>query len=315
MEQREYFAWVERYRPQTLDECILPLAVEQTLRGVLAQKDTTNLLLTGKAGTGKTTVARALTRELGAETLVINASDERNIGTLRGTIQSFASSRSLMADGRKYVILDEADYLNPESTQPALRAFMEEFSKGCGFILTCNFPQKVIQPLHSRCSIVDFKIPAKERTTLAAAFAKRAMDILTQENVVFAKAIVQQVVVNYFPDFRRVLNELQRFSSTGELSEGILSQLTDKDVGELFAAVKGHDFATVRKWVALHEDMDSAGFYRMMLEQVPKRLMEDGLADAIVMLADYNYRSGFVADPQLNTLACLVELMNGGRFK
>lgn len=314
MEQREEFVWCQKYRPKTLVECILPRAVRETLRGVLAQKDIPNLLLTGKAGTGKTTVARALIYELGAECMTINASDENGIETLRVKIKEFASAMSFDGNNRKVVLLDEADYLS-NATQPALRAFMEEFSRNCGFILTANFPQRIIQPLHSRCSLVDFKIPGAERVEVATQFANRACDILTQEKVTFNKRIVQQVVVNYFPDFRRVLNELQRFSATGMLSEAILSQLSDKDVAELFMAVKAKDFTTIRKWVANHEDVDAAAFFRMLLEQVPKKVTDDCLPQLIVMMADYSYKSGFVADPQLNMLACLVELMHDGSFK
>jgi DNA polymerase III delta prime subunit len=314
MEQREHFAWVEKYRPHTLDECILPTSVKQTLMSAVQQKDTTNLLLVGRAGTGKTTVARALVRELGADALVINASEENGIDVIRGKIKDYASTMGF-SGGRKYVILDEADYLHPQSTQPALRAFIEEFSKTCGFILTANFPQRIIAPLHSRCAIMDFKIPSSERATVAAAFAKRVMDILTKEGVTFDKKVVQQVVALYFPDFRRVINELQRFSAGGALSEAVLSQITDKDVAELFGALKSQDFGVVRKWVALHDDMDSAAFYRMLTERIPKEVCESSLAEIIVTMADYSYKSGFCADPQLNNLACLVEILHNAKWR
>ena len=314
MEPREYFAWVERYRPQTLDECILPKSVKDTLVAAVQQKDTTNLLLVGRAGTGKTTVARALVRELDADALIINASEENGIDVIRGKIKDFASTIGF-AGGRKYVILDEADYLHPASTQPALRAFIEEFSKTCGFILTANFPQRIIQPLHSRCSIVDFKIPSAERQAVAAAFTKRVMDILTKEKVKFNTKLVAQVVALYFPDFRRVLNELQRYSSGGELSEAILSQITDKDVGELFDAMKSQDFQNVRKWVALHDDMDSTAFYRMLTDQIPKRVDDSCVAEMIVTMADYGYKAGFCADAQLNNLACLVEILHNAKWR
>lgn len=312
--KREMFVWTERYRPQTLNDCILPSSVIATLRGIVTQQDTTNLLLVGKAGVGKTTVARALVQELGADALIINASEENGIDVLRTKIKDYASSMSL--DGlRKYVLLDEADYLHPQSTQPALRAFMEEFSKTCGFILTCNFPNRIIPPLQSRCSIVDFKIPSKEKAELAGQFLKRAADILTNEKVTFDKKVVAHVVGLYFPDFRRVLNELQRFSATGELSEAILAQITDKDVSELFTALKTPDFGAVRKWVALHDDMDDNAFYRMLSDNVPKNVTPDSLPEMIITMADYGYRAGLCADKQLNALACLVELMHNARWK
>ena len=313
---RDYYVWVEKYRPQTLSECILPVAVKGTLEGIIQQGNMTNLLLAGKAGTGKTTVARALVRELDADALVINASEENGIDVLRTKIKDYASTLSL--DGsRKYVILDEADYLHPASTQPALRAFMEEFSHSCGFILTANFPARIIPPLHSRCSLVDFKIPSTERGAIARAMLGRCERILTDEGINYNQKVVAEVVKIYFPDFRRVLNELQRFSSTGSLSEAILSQLSEKDVSELFAAMKTGEYSTVRKWVALHEDMDAASFYRMMAEQIPSRVSSDALAELIVQMADYNYRSAFCADQQLNSLACLTEIMHSanGRFK
>ena len=314
MEPREHFAWVEKYRPQTLSDCILPKSVKDTLIAAVQQKDTTNLLLVGRAGTGKTTVARALVRELDADALVINASEENGIDVIRGKIKDFASTLGFSGQ-RKYVILDEADYLHPQSTQPALRAFIEEFSQTCGFILTANFPQRIIAPLHSRCAIVDFKIPSSERPAVAAAFTKRVIDILTTEGVTFDKKIVQQVVLFYFPDFRRVINELQRFSAGGVLSEAILSQITDKDIGELFDALKGQDFGPVRKWVALHDDMDSAAFYRMLSENILKRVDESTLPMMIVTMADYSYKAGFCADQQLNNLACLVEILHNAKWK
>lgn len=312
--EREHFVWVEKYRPKFLDECILPSAVTASLQGILQQKNTPNLLLTGRAGTGKTTVAKALTRELNADALVINASDERNIEVLRGKIHDYASTMTL--DGlRKYVILDEADYLNPQSTQPALRSFMEEFSEHCGFILTANFPNKIIPPLQSRCSVVDFKIPSAEKGKIAQATYHRCAEILKTEGVSFTKAVLLEVVKIYFPDFRRILNELQRFSSTGTLSEAILSQLSDKDVDTLFEALKSKRYDSIRKWVGLHEDMDAASFFRMLTEQVPERVLPDCVSELIVQLGDYNFRYGFAADPMLNSLACLTEIMHSARWQ
>jgi len=313
MDTREYFAWVEKYRPQTLDECILTESVKSTLQDAINQKNTTNLLLVGRAGTGKTTVAKAIVREIDSDCLVINASEEGNIDTLRSRIKDFASSMGFGGE-RKYVILDEADYLTT-ATQPALRGFMEEFSKSCGFILTANFPQRIIAPLHSRCSVVDFKIPAAERPELAKAFYLRACDILKHEGVTYDPKTVQHVVANYFPDFRRILNELQRFSAGGELSIAILTQITDKDIADLFVAIKDKEYAAMRKWVVNHEDMDPTAFYRMLGDQLPKRVDHACLPQLIVLLADYGYRAAFCADAQLNTLAVLVEVMTAAQWK
>jgi DNA polymerase III delta prime subunit len=306
---REYFAWVERYRPQTLDECILTKELRQTFEGILKRQDTTNLLFQGRAGTGKTTVARALTNQLDAITLVINASLENGIDVLRTKIQDFATSYSLSGK-RKFVVLDEADHLSP-AVQPALRNFMEEFSAVCGFILTCNYPQRIIPALHSRCSIVDFKIPMAEKPGIAKAFLARSAMILNHESVVFDQKVLTQVIVNYFPDFRRTLNELQRFSASGTLSDAILAQVSDRDIALLFDALKKKSFQDVRKWLVSHEDMDETAAYRMLYEQVPVRIAENCLASAIVLMADYAARAGHSADRQLNLLACLVELMQG----
>lgn len=312
-EAREHFAWVEKYRPKTLADCILPEATKQTFAGILAKGDTPNLLLHGKAGVGKTTVAKALCNELDADVMVINASDDNGIDLIRHRIKDFASSMSL--DGRrKYVLLDEADQLTP-AAQPALRSFIEEFARQCGFIFTANYPARIIPALHSRCSLVDFKIPASERPVLATAFAKRVIDILTKEHVTFSKPVVLGVVQMYFPDFRRTLNELQRYSASGTLSEAILAQLSDKDVADLIVALKSGEYTPLRKWVTSHEDMDETAFYRMLFDVLPNKVEPDCVPTMVVLTADYNYKSAFAADKQLNALACLVELQAGGRFK
>jgi DNA polymerase III delta prime subunit len=315
MQPREQFVWVEKYRPQTLDQCILPAAVTASLNGILSQQNIPNLMLVGKAGVGKTTVAKALVRQLDSEAMVINASEENGIDVIREKIRDFASALSL-TESRKYVILDEADYLHPSSTQPALRAFIEEFSATCGFILTANFPARIIGPLHSRCSIVDFKIPSAEKSAIAKRYMGRVETILTDEGVNYNQKLVANVVALYFPDFRRTLNEIQRHSSSGTLSEAILSSLTDKDINDLFVALKAREFSGVRKWAALHDDMDDVTFFRMLSEQLPKYI-KDGqpLSEVIVRVGDYNYRAGLCADKQLNTLACLVEIMHEAEWR
>jgi DNA polymerase III delta prime subunit len=313
MAPREHFAWVEKYRPQTLDDCILPDSIKQTFNGILSQKDTPNLLLTGRAGVGKTTVAKALCQMLDVDFLCINASDSSGIDTVRGTIKDFASSLSL--DGRrKYVILDEADMLT-FTAQPALRSMMEEFARQCGFIFTANYPARIIPALHSRCSLVDFKIPVSERPAIAEAFAKRVIYILNTEHIKFDQKVALGVVKMYFPDFRRTLNELQRFSSTGALSDAILSQMSDKEVGELFAALKSKEYGLIRKWVYSHEDLDPAAFYRTLSDNLLARFESESLPSVTLAIANYDWQSALCADKQLNALACLVELQNDARFK
>lgn len=308
MSTREQFVWVEKYRPQTLDDCILPKSVEASLRGILSQQNSVNLLLAGKAGTGKTTVAKAIARELNADTLVINASDENGIDILRVKIKDFASSMSF-ENRRKIVILDEADYLNPQSTQPALRAFIEEFSSTTCFFFTCNHPNRIIAPLHSRCSVIDFTVPKAERAAVMTRMAKRVIEILTAEQITFETQVVAEVVRQHFPDFRRTLNELQRFSTSGELSREILSQMTDKDVSALYAILASKDFTKLRKWMSDHDDLNESAFYRMLSDTLPERVAPAALPELIILLADYSYRVAFAADKSLNMLACLTEIM------
>ena len=312
MQPREFYVWVEKYRPQTLDDCILPTALKQSLRGILEKQDTPNLLLCGKAGTGKTTVARCLAADLQMDVLMINASDENGIDVLRSKLKDFASSMSFEGK-RKMIILDEADYLHPASTQPALRAFMEEFSSTTCFILTCNHPNRIIAPLHSRCSVVDFSVPKGDRASVMTQFAKRAFQILDLEGVTYDKQLVMEVLRVYFPDFRRVLNEMQRFSGGNERE--VLSQLSDKDVTELFTSLAGRDFNQLRKWIAQHDDMNESAFYRMLSEQLPARVTSADLPESILKIADYSYRVAFAADKSLNMLACLVDIMLGVQVK
>ncbi len=313
MTPREHFVWVEKYRPQTLDECILPASIRQTFSGILSQKDTPNLLLTGRAGVGKTTIAKVLCEMLDVNYLLINASDARGIDVIRGIIKDFASSMSL--DGRrKYIILDEADMLT-YAAQPALRSMMEEFARQCGFIFTANYPARIIPALHSRCSLVDFKIPVAERPGIVTAFKKRAIDILTKEGVTFNPKVVLDVVMMRFPDFRRTLNELQRFSMTGTLSDAILSQLSDKVVDELFVALKTNEYMPIYKWVYANEDMESAAFYHTLSTNLLARVAPEGLDQMTLIIGDYDWKSALCTDKQINALSCLVELQHDGRFK
>jgi|APGre2960657505_1045072.scaffolds.fasta_scaffold02892_9 DNA polymerase III delta prime subunit len=314
MQPREFFVWVERYRPQTLADCILPSSVRHSLQGILDNQDTPNLLLCGKAGTGKTTVARCLAADLQMDVLMINASDENGIDVLRSKLKDFASTMSFEGK-RKMIILDEADYLHPTSTQPALRAFMEEFSATTCFVLTCNHPNRIIAPLHSRCSVVDFSVPKADRPSVMTQFAKRAFQILDLEGITYDKQLVMEVLRVHFPDFRRTLNEMQRFSGGKELSREILSQLSDKDVAELFTTLAARDFNRLRKWISQHDDMNESVFYRMLSDQLPARLDPAHIPEGIIMLADYSYRVSFAADKSLNMLACLTEIMGGLQVK
>ena len=310
--RREFFVFVEKYRPQTLDECILSSGVENMLRGILAQGDLTNLLFTGGAGVGKTTVAKAIAAELNADAIVINASDDNGIEMLRTKLKDFASGMSFEGK-RKIAILDEADYLSPH-VQPALRGFMEEFAATTSFIFTCNHSNRIIAPLHSRCSIVNFTIPKAERPAVMGRFATRAFQILDAESIRYDKTLVMEAVKLHFPDFRRTLNEIQRFCVVGELSREILSQMSDKDIATLYAILASKNFNNLRKWIADHDDMNEAQFYRMLSETLPGKCSAADLPSAIIMLSDYSYRVAFAADKSLNFLACLTELMAGVRL-
>ena len=262
--------WVEKWRPHTIEDAVLPAELKTTFQQFVNDKFVPNLLLSGRAGIGKTTVARALLEELGCDYIVINGSLNGNIDTLRNEIKTFASSVSL-SGGRKYVILDEADYLNPNSTQPALRNFMEEYSKNCGFILTCNFKNRIIEPLHSRCGVIEFKLPKEERPKIAAAFFRRVVDILTTENVTFDSKAVAGVVEKFFPDFRRTLNELQRYAATGAIDAGILANKKEETFKELFDYIKQKNFTNVRKWVGENSDVDSAVFFRSLYDSLSEQ--------------------------------------------
>ncbi len=311
---RDDFLWVEKFRPRTVEETILPQALKATFQQFVDQKNVPNLLLTGRAGVGKTTVARAMLEELGSDYLVINGSMNGNIDTLRNDIMQFASSVSFYG-GRKYVILDEADYLNPNSTQPALRNFMEEFSKNCGFILTCNFSNRVIDPLHSRCSVIDFKISKEEKPEMAKQIFKRVQNILTQQGVEFDPKAVVEVIKKFFPDFRRVLNELQRYSATGRIDSGILVNFSEEKLKDLVGMIKQKNFTEIRKWVGENSDLDSTTFFRKLYDAASEFLKPSSIPQLVILTAEYQYKAAFVADQEINILAFLVELMVDAEFK
>jgi len=306
--------WVEHYRPRTIEDTILPPSLKDAFKKFIEDRFIPNLLLCGRAGIGKTTVARAMLEELDCDYIVINGSLNGNIDTLRHEIRLFASSVSL-SGGRKYVILDEADYLNPNSTQPALRNFMEEYSKNCGFILTCNFKNRIIEPLHSRCSVVEFKIPKEERPGMAAQMYKRIVGILQGEHIDFKNEVVAEVIKKYFPDFRRTLNELQRYSATGSIDVGMLSNKGEEIFQELFSHMKSKSFTNVRKWVGENSDVDSTTFFRTLYDNMSPLLETSSIPHMVLILAEYQYKAAFVADQEINIAACLTQMMVDVKFK
>lgn len=305
---RDDFLWCEKYRPRAVKDTVLPHSLQAVFQQFVDDGQIPNLLLTGRAGTGKTTVARAMLEELGCDYIIINGSMNGNIDTLRNDIQNFASSISL-AGGRKYVILDEADYLNANSTQPALRNFMEEFSKNCGFILTCNYPNRIIKELHSRCSVVAFNIPSAEKPKLAAKFYRRVIDILSHEQVQAEPKAVAAVVEKHFPDFRRTLNELQRYAATGAIDSGILANVQEENIKALVEYMKVKDFTNVRKWVVDNIDIEPNVLYRKFYDTASDFFKKSSIPQLILILAQYQYKQAFVADSEINIVACLTEIM------
>jgi DNA polymerase III delta prime subunit len=310
----EMFLWVEKYRPQKIDDCVLPEALKKTFKEYISKGELPNFLLCGTAGTGKTTVAKALCNEIGAEYMFINGSEESGIDVLRTKIKSFASSVSL-TDAKKVVILDEADYLNPNSTQPALRAFIEEFSNNCRFILTCNFKNRIIEPLHSRCAVIEFKIDNTEKKNMLEGFFKRTKQILKQENIEFDPQVVAEMLTKYFPDFRRILNELQRYSVSGKIDTGILVNVSEESYKSLIKFMKEKDFTEVRKWVGKNSDTDSVSLFRQLYDSATTVMEPVSIPQLILILAEYQYKAAFVADHELNIMAAMTEIMANCKFK
>jgi len=311
---KKQFLWVEKYRPNTIEECILPESLKKTFQKIVDTGDMHNMLLTGSAGLGKTTVARALCNELNLDYLLINASEDGNIDTLRSKIKQFASSVSLNG-GVKVVILDEADYLNAQSTQPALRGFIEEFSANCRFILTCNFKNRIIEPLHSRCSVIEFNTTKKQLSELCAEFMKRLQHILTTEGIDYNNKILAELIMRYAPDWRRVINECQRYSSSGEITSDILIGLSDQNIAALVGYLKTKDFKNMRAWVTNNADVDSSVIFRRIYDTLYDFAQPHSIPAVILVLADYQYKAAFVADKELNTVACLTEIMASSEWK
>jgi len=308
------YLWVEKYRPQTIDECILPKNLKETFKQFIQTGELPNFLFCGTAGVGKTTVAKALCNEIGAEYLLINGSEESGIDVLRTKIKSFASTVSL-TDSKKVIILDEADYLNPNSTQPALRAFIEEFSNNCRFIFTCNYKNRIIEPLHSRCSVIDFKIENAEKAEIAGAFFKRTIGILKTENIDADQKVVAELVTKHFPDWRRVLNELQRYSVSGKIDSGILVNMTEDSFKGLLKNMKDKNFTEVRKWVAKNGDSETINIFRQLYDTASVNLEPASIPQLVLILADYQYKAAFVADHELNLMAALTEVMSSCKMK
>ena len=308
----EHLLWTEKYRPQTVEDCILPDRLKKPFQEYVNQKEIPNLLLSGGAGVGKTTIAKAMCNEIGCDFMVINGSDESGIDTFRTKIKNYASSMSL-SGGRKVIIIDEADYLNPNSTQPALRNAIEEFASNCSFIFTCNYKNRIIDPLHSRCAVIDFGLKNGEKAKMAAAFFKRIQTILQSESVDADDKVLAELVKKHFPDFRRVLNELQRYSQFGKIDTGILTQIADVSIDELSKNIAAKDFGAIRKWVASHE-IDNTTLFRKLYDTLYDTLKPQSIPQAVIILADYQYKAAFVADQEINTVACLTELMVSCEF-
>ena len=305
------FLWVEKYRPKTIDECILPQKLKETFNKIVESGELQNMLFTGSAGLGKTTVAKALCNMLDLDYIVINGSEEGNIDTLRGKIKQFASTVSLQG-GVKVVILDEADYLNPQSTQPALRGFIEEFSNNCRFILTCNFKNRIIEPLHSRCGVYEFNGGNKQ--ILCQQFMARAQYILREEGIDCHNKSLAELIMKYYPDWRRVLNELQRYSLSGAIDPGILDNVSDKNYDDLFTFLKTKDFKKMRSWVVSNIDIDASAIFRAIYDRMVNKVSPASIPQLVLILADYQYKNAFVADHELNIVACLTEVMANVEF-
>lgn len=308
----EHMLWVEAYRPHKIEDCILPDAMKATFQEFVNKKEIPNLLLCGTAGVGKTTVARAMCDEISCDYIIINGSDENGVDTIRVKIKNYASSMSL-AGGRKVIIIDEADYLT-HNAQAILRASIEEFSTNCSFIFTCNFKNRIIDPIHSRCTVIDFKANGS-KAKMATSFFKRVENILTQEGVTYDKQVVAAVITKHFPDNRRILNELQRYSISGTIDKGILASVSDVQLTELIKSLKVKDFANCRKWVTSNLDNDPARIFRTLYDKLYEALQANSVPPMVLILAKYQYQAAFVADAEINLIACLTEIMVDCSFK
>lgn len=302
------FLWVEKYRPKTVAECILPDRLKKPFQEYVDTKTIPNLMLTGSAGVGKTTVAKAMCEEIGINHLYINSSENRGIDVLRTTIRNYASTVSLTG-GRKVIILDEADYMTADA-QAAMRGAIEEFSENCTFIFTCNFKTKLIDAIHSRCSVIDFSLKNGEKAKMATQLMKRLEGILKNEGVNYEKPVLAKIVEKYFPDYRRTLNELQRFSGSGNLDAGIVAQLSDvRKISDLVGFLKDKNFSEMRKWCVANSDIEPARIYRKIYDSLYEYFQPQSIPQAVVIISKYQYQAAFVADQEINLVACLTEMM------
>ena len=308
------FLWVEEYRPKTIDDCILPQSLKTLFQSFIKKGEISNMLFSGTPGVGKTTVAKALCEQMNCDWIMINGSEEGGIDVLRNKIKNFASTVSL-SGGKKVVILDEADYLNPQSTQPALRGFVEEFHKNCRFILTCNFKNRIIEPLHSRFSNIEFKINNKEKPQLQTQLYNRATFILKSKNIEYEDKALIGLITRHFPDFRKLINELQRYSVSGAIDAGILVNISDENLKSLTSHLKAKEFGDMRKWVVNNLDNDPVKIFRKIYDSLNTTLQPETIPHAILIIADYQYKSAFVADQEINLVACLTEIMSQVKFK
>lgn len=304
------FLWVEKYRPQTISDCILPTPLKNTFQKIIDGGELPNMLFTGTAGLGKTTVAKALCKELNLDWIIINASESGNIDTLRTKIKQFASTVSLQG-GYKVVILDEADYLNAQSTQPALRGFIEEFANNCRFILTCNFKNRIIEPLHSRCGVYEFNTTKKDMAELAFQFMKRMESILETENVEYNQKAIADMIMKFAPDWRRVINECQRNSISGIIQ---VADVANDNYNDLFVHLKSKDFKKMRSWVAQNVDADATAIFRAVYDRMNEKIKPESIPQLVLILADYQYKNAFVADYELNIVACMTEIIANVEF-
>lgn len=308
MEKDKNPLWVERYRPTKIEDVILPKNLEETFKSIVEGGTIPNMILNGPAGTGKTTVAKAICAELDSDYIFINGSDERNIDTLRNKIRQFASTVSF-GDGVKVVIIDEADYLNPQSTQPAMRGFIEEFSDNCRFIMTCNNKSKIIKPLHSRCTVLDYTIPRKELPNMAARFFERCKKILDAEGIEYSDKVLVSLIQDMAPDWRQVLQSLQSYSLSGKIDSGILAQLDESTFNELVTALKAKNFRDMRKWVATHMDLEPTVIFRKLYDCMSEKVSPKSIPNLVLILGEWQYKSAHVMDQEINTVACMTEIM------